>query len=1336
MSIVFGKLEEMKQFLLAFLSLTVGAVSFANIVYVDDDNFGKSGMDGQTEATAYGTVQEAANSCAAGDEIVLLPGYYDQGGEELSGYGHCRVVLKRAYTIRARDGLGSATIAGLQINGGNGLGAYRCAGQNWVRGTIFRDIVFENGATESLEDVGTGRGGAVLSVTPDAQTALVGCIVRNCTGGRGVLQNCTAFRTLFCDNRLVDTLCRQSQVYSCVFTRNYGPATALVGALRSAVVNCTFVGNHVKYDAEWCDYVCNSLSYCSGREAVPFTRNTSEGAMANNVFGETAEYQVLAPMLGDFRLLPGVVSLTSGDAYYLSAAFFHEKANDKKPAWTDDELFRDFSGKPLPASGTTVAGAFSEAVAPAGGGWQFKGLTWTDGVDGKRRGVSIDGAPAYFRDMYAFPASYPVSWKVSTVQENGGNETFICWKTSGQHGYSHYGDTNNVAYVLPPPAIGVVVTNTFKVVDKAPVWVSPDGSDETGDGTEAAPYQTMQKGLEVANGTIVYCKPGTYRVGGSASIYKSARINSNWQAARFIAVGGKEQTFVEGEADPDTGGNGPKAVAGVVCNGEPDLSFTGFTFRNCHSWDETGTDAQKNGSICYASSASCKFIDCDFQDCRSVASIMHNAVSVRCRFFGCTGQLGSARFAACYFADMPDQADWPGGSCYFCTYRNAGTGKLNVNCVGEGGDHVGRTSDMVTFFNAIMHGFRSYLTPDDGYEKYPEPLFVAPTAESGVVAKASPVFGRAKCPTESDPGSDMYKYVDSSMDGRFDFASDHLALGAYQRPSEAAVRIVAPNGGLSPEASCREVGDAGVEIRAAEGDRPCYGYVVNGVTNLFGRSDVQGSFTRDEIVSEGGYLEIVALYTNVWYVSSGGDDRHAGSYPEAAFASFAKVMGKAVSGDRVRALPGTYGTGQMVSDENLSIAARVVVPGGVTLESTDGAENTVILGQSATEPDDLGCGPDALRCVYLKRQAKLRGFTLTGGRTYTYADTAHVGATEKHYSPDHSGAGVYAESDGNVVSDCIISNCASYRAVNRYADFVRCRFFDNWAAYVSSAVGEGNCYGCVADRCFGTPFACMYEMADCTLGVTFRDPFSSKAVAPIRLPMNGATIVNTVCHAPDCDLSGYAVGMVRRSYFAKSAWTRPEEGVMTEGSEFLSDEELAGCQYEPDTYRPVPGSSPLLVDQALDAADTEKATGYRNGFDAFGGQRIYNGVRDIGAVEADWRPVYRSRIGRRLDVLVATPGVVATADGTVLVPDGESLSGVIVARNADADKYVLSFTVPENATATLTVDGVETKAGVGAHEVRIETQKATLTPLTLAASGGGVTLGRLRRISGSLFIVR
>ena len=171
------------------------------------------------------------------------------------------------------------------------------------------------------------------------------------------------------------------------------------------------------------------------------------------------------------------------------------------------------------------------------------------------------------------------------------------------------------------------------------------------------------------------------------------------------------------------------------------------------------------------------------------------------------------------------------------------------------------------------------------------------------------------------------------------------------------------------------------------------------------------------------------------------------------------------SGDVIYALPGVYNEGEMppVNESDATTCTnRIVLARGVTLESTDGAEKTIIVGQASPNPVMYGCGPGAIRCAYLYANAKIKGFTLTGGRTQQTAKS----------TGDYGGAVACKINGGSAIYDCIVTNNAGTRAGAMFAgEAFRCRFANNGATEICTSFRYASAYNCVIESDYGTSYS-------------------------------------------------------------------------------------------------------------------------------------------------------------------------------------------------------------------------------------------------------------------------
>ena len=84
----------------------------ADTWYVDDDKYGASG-NGESLATAFGTIQEAVARASAGDTVLVAPGTYSRGSSKVSGDStSSRVVINKNVTVKSIEGAEKTFIVG------------------------------------------------------------------------------------------------------------------------------------------------------------------------------------------------------------------------------------------------------------------------------------------------------------------------------------------------------------------------------------------------------------------------------------------------------------------------------------------------------------------------------------------------------------------------------------------------------------------------------------------------------------------------------------------------------------------------------------------------------------------------------------------------------------------------------------------------------------------------------------------------------------------------------------------------------------------------------------------------------------------------------------------------------------------------------------------------------------------------------------------------------------------------------------------------------------------------------------------------------------------------
>jgi hypothetical protein len=185
-------------------------------------------------------------------------------------------------------------------------------------------------------------------------------------------------------------------------------------------------------------------------------------------------------------------------------------------------------------------------------------------------------------------------------------------------------------------------------------------------------------------------------------------------------------------------------------------------------------------------------------------------------------------------------------------------------------------------------------------------------------------------------------------------------------------------------------------------------------------------------------LATINAFATVRYVNVNGADPVA-PYTNwmTAATSIQSAVNVSIFGDEILVTNGVYGTGtgQIYGNERVGIDGRKLF-----IESVNGPAVTIIQGYQIPGTTN---GITAIRCVAMQDSSFLSGFTLTGGATAT--------AVAPY------GGGVYCDSSGDVVSNCIITGNSAYSGGGGVYEgtLVNCVISGNSAALVSSIGGGG-----------------------------------------------------------------------------------------------------------------------------------------------------------------------------------------------------------------------------------------------------------------------------------------
>ncbi len=586
----------------------------------------------------YYTIQAAVEAAEAGETVFVRNGIHDVGGA-LDGFStpmSNRVYLAKSLTLvgESRDGTivkGAHATEEVDDKGlGCGANAVRCLGIN-ADNVVVSNLTLTGGATRSTSagnDKEENNGGGVYVANGRTGVVLVDCIVSNNVARRaGALRygndgaanhgNCLLVRTWVHDNRAVerDPAVRGCLAAHCLFTRHYSSATMTYAA---TFVNCTFAdgfGRNHSDTANVRGYNCLFADTwfkddgraqwfnCAFNKQDATTTSTTNAACVFN-----PGYDLfMAPPLVDYRLHDGATAIIGkGNAAYLELV---------------PEAYRttDFYGHAVDTASVSL-GCAQEIVTPTGGTITFAGkggMTLAENAVGSS-GTQLD-CGLYFFNGFALAASkrlgyirtmegrtvVTVTHDPSVATDTARRKGLHSFTASGADTMRRYANADG-AFVFVAPSAGktLALAPNFNAavlhVDRAATAAEPDG-------TEAAPYASLQAALEaVPSGAFatVYVKAGVYDNGTMTQTKRFGNIATPAYTHRARAVvpenvsvvgAGAETTFIVGADDPSAEaadkGCGPEAVrCATLAQG---ARLTGFTLTGGRT--DVGTDAVNNG---------------------------------------------------------------------------------------------------------------------------------------------------------------------------------------------------------------------------------------------------------------------------------------------------------------------------------------------------------------------------------------------------------------------------------------------------------------------------------------------------------------------------------------------------------------------------------------------------------------------------------------------------------------------------------------------------------------------------------------------------------------------
>lgn len=189
--------------------------------------------------TAARSIQDAADACSDGDEVVVAKGIYNSGGRVVNGTLTNRVAIARRITIRSINGLANTCIVGNGPGSSNGTAAVRCL--YIPNGAVIIGFTITNGYTTADRDWVSGAGGGIWS---EDGGIVSNCLIASCSatlGGGGAygaqLRNCTITNNHAENGGGLAGGSAENSLITCNSAENGG------GAWSAGITNCTITAN-------------------------------------------------------------------------------------------------------------------------------------------------------------------------------------------------------------------------------------------------------------------------------------------------------------------------------------------------------------------------------------------------------------------------------------------------------------------------------------------------------------------------------------------------------------------------------------------------------------------------------------------------------------------------------------------------------------------------------------------------------------------------------------------------------------------------------------------------------------------------------------------------------------------------------------------------------------------------------------------------------------------------------------------------------------------------------------------------------------------------------------
>lgn len=624
-------------------------------------------------------------------------------------------------------------------------------------------------------------------------------------------------------------------------------------------------------------------------------------------------------------------------------------------------------------------------------------------------------------------------------------------------------------------------------------WVDAASTAAEPDGSETAPFKTIQEGVDAAersgdDALVVKVRPGVYDSGAKTESFggTSSRVCIK-KRMTLESTDGKAKTVIVGQPGSGAYGLGDDAVRCVCADGADaaDTVIVGFTFRNGGTPNNTSSPRKEGGgAVCYNGESGFVVVkDSTAESCQAgYGGAFKGVTLIRSLVKGCHNNNAGSRGSALY-----------GCRAYCCVFvENGNTASNNeyvlagdgpyVNCtvIGSNGCLCRSSANQRTYNVISILATRQEF---DGTNTGGDYVIATASNGSGGFAhfQSLSLNDAATCTLlVSTYGGDYRPVRGGAADGFGDpqyCSLDWIPDGDRNRDFLGNVFDINGSAGSIACGAVQDVVDvqSGMVkfpriVQTAAATTVSVSYAVQAVTwpgqlriatdafALTFDKSIPPRFptAKGEVCLTVPPKGVVVTATEVMPTATlavGAGETYA-TIQEAVDAAGSDAADYTV----ITVAPGTYGP--------VSVGAK-----NVFVRSTGGKAETFIRGvKDTTNPDYGGCGPSARQCVTVDSGTQIvcfEGFTLTNGATQVW--NAEAGDVQGEWSGGGFNANGSSSMSLNQLCDCTVEDCVGWKGAAVWGGWLqRCvitRCTGPSQDYADSVVRAARMSSCVMTEC-------------------------------------------------------------------------------------------------------------------------------------------------------------------------------------------------------------------------------------------------------------------------------